>query len=101
MNPARKTQGKRKLFMLPGSDPFTALLLERQRAQVPICDERWTSSGYEPGLVRKPMTEAHKCSRIFGHRASHVCNCGSTRHTKRRATAKKLGTPRGVNADKK
>jgi hypothetical protein len=71
---------KHKVSMLRGANPFTALLVQRERTseQVPLCDEEWTS-----GLRDFSTPCNHKCSRVYGHRANHVCNCGATRHTVR------------------
>ena len=69
----------KKPFMTPGSNPFTALQIGREKRDLdgPKCAITWTSK------VRKghEWEETHKCSRFDGHRASCVCGCGATHHT--------------------
>lgn len=65
-----------KPFMAQRGDVFAALRLKRERDQrgLPICHERWISQGKTDG------GEIHKCARVHGHLAEHVCACGARRH---------------------
>jgi hypothetical protein len=68
-----------KTKMLAGGDTFAALRLKREAEQeaLPICDKEWRSRIRLDDKYGS-VTDEHKCSRIHGHRASHVCGCGAT-----------------------
>jgi hypothetical protein len=75
-----------KPFMAPGADPFAALRLKREREaqSIPICDERWKSRSKDFDVEC-----LHKCGRVHGHRAVHVCACGARKDLERNRRRKR------------